>query len=165
MGGNKLTSDALNELIEHLDWCLLNYKDNDACSFDCKDNHRVTVNRPDWTYIRSFQNNLYGFLDRQEDIQVTAIASLLTYIIDKTFSDLCAATPWDNNDVIDKARAKAHNALLTLLSTFKEAIQNQNQIDAKLWSGFRSFEETYNNILSEVNEKDQETIERLNEAR
>ena len=165
MEGGKSGSDVLNELLKHLDWCLSNYTDNDSCDFDCSDDHQHKVSRPDWTHIRSFQNNLYGFLDRQGDSQATAIASLLIYIIDNTFSDLCAATPWDNEGVIDAAREKAHRALINLLMVFRDAIQNQDQIDTKLWGGFRSFEEAYNNILNEVNDKDQAIIEKQNHLR
>lgn len=165
MEGGKSASDVLDELLEHLDWCLSNYTNVDFCDSDCSNDHQHKVSRPDWTNIRSFQNNLYGFLDRQGDSQATAIASLLIHIIDKAFSDLCAATPWDNEGVIDTAREKAHRALINLLIVFKEAIQNQDQVDAKLWGGFRSFEEVYNNILNEVNEKDQAIIEKQNHLR
>ncbi len=151
-------SEVLDELLTHMNWCLSNYENINACDLDRSDHSQLEATRPDWTFIRSLQNNLYGFLDRQEDSQAIAVASLLIHVIDKTFSDLCAATPWDNNGVIDVARINAHKALINLLIVFKDAIKSQHETDGKLWEGYKKFEASYNKILFEVNEKDQAII-------
>ena len=163
MEKGKKANEVLNELSNHIDWCLSKYTEDHSLENNCIENAGHKNRRSDWTNLRIFQNNLFGFLDRPGFEQATAIASLLIYIIDKTFSDLCTATPWDNQGVIDAAREEAHKALLDLLSAYRLALQYQNQMDENLWAGFRAFETTYNRILKNVNEQDKAIIDEQNQ--
>jgi len=161
--GKKKDNEILNELLKHIDWCLSNYTEDHSCQNGCSENGDYKNRRSDWTNLRIFQNNLFGFLDRSGSDQATAIASLLIYIIDKSFSDLCTATPWDNQGVIDAAREEVHRAILNLLSAYGRALQDQNQINENLWVAFRDFETLYNRTLKDVNEQDKAIIDGQNQ--
>jgi hypothetical protein len=146
---------AIKDLIQHISWCLSQYSGA---------GEGEGAFHPDMSSLRTLQNNLHYFFGHPDSEQASAVAAIVDYLIDKVFSDLCAETPWDRDQVINEAWKKTLKSLLQLLESYKLSLEQSNtNTDQELWRAFREFQKEYEDILLVVNEKDESSLTNLYE--
>lgn len=152
--------EVLIDLLGHISWCLSQY------SAVLESNEETNKElQPNWSPLRTLQNNLHDFLDNTDSEQSVVIAALLIGILHKAFSDLCTDTPWDQDRAINEARKQTQIALLKLLHGYKQVLEETTiKEDELLWQGFREFENRYSRILCRINAEDIAAIKRITKA-
>ena len=154
--------EILSQLLEHINLCLHAYRSEELVRERHGEDKSEAKYRRSWSPMRILQNHLHLFLDESGCDQCIAIATLLIYMIEKEFSDLCMGAPWDNLGIIDLAREASLDSLLEFLKSINSSLENSDEkTDEQLWQAFRKFEEEYNKILMEVNQKDSVAIKNL----
>lgn len=147
MADDPKKDEVLKDLIAHLSQCLEQYPSSESES-------QPAVN---WAPLRNLQNHLQHFCGNSDSGEATGVAEILSFILDRMFSDLGTKTPWDDKGLLKKAWVDTQHEVLNLLQNYKTALES-GDADKRLWRSFQDFIQAYNTILTRVNVHDFKSV-------
>jgi hypothetical protein len=138
--------EVLKDLVAHLTWCLEQYESEP----------QPPVN---WSPLRTLQNHLQHFCGNSDSGKAVGVAEILSFILDRMFSDLGTDTPWDDQGKIKHAWGNTQVEVRKLLKSYKEALESAaNETETRLWRSFQDFIQAYNIILARINLHDFKSV-------